>query len=448
MKTELSDNFGKTKVSEICILLLFIFSLKFIFSPLNTTQLVVGFMLCSGVLVWKKVYFFYSVTAMRHLFPFLILAAYVTLSTLLISGRSIANMSNIFLIVFQVIIGAYLVTFFFFNDQNQLTVERLLFLLLIVFGLQGFFILLNFAIPAYRDFMFKILPMSGNIEAGTTISLFRVRGLTQGTGASVSAFISYGFLIGGYFLAVGGLGNRDRAIIYVCLFFIFIGLLFTGRTGLLMIPLSALLYYMILLVKRKFTWRHLSLIVFAPVIVAIIYLTLKGIYMLVTDGGIILPNGTDLLAKWEGWAFGEFMSYFDGRDSSVHTLSILRSFLFIPVDDRTFLFGDPGTWSVVRSDIGYIRNLFALGVFGASLNYIAFASVYFYMLRTAKVMELKLFLAASLTWQAFIEMKEPLFNNLMFVSFIMLLFFVTMRNEAGAPTCVPTSSSDNNAAFH
>ena len=64
------------------------------------------------------------------------------------------------------------------------------------------------------------------------------------------------------------------------------------------------------------------------------------------------------------------------------------------------------------------------------------------------MMELKLFLAASLTWQAFIEMKEPLFNNLMFVSFIMLLFFVTMRNEAGAPTCVPTSSSDNNAAFH
>lgn len=419
-----------TTFSEILIVLAFIYSLQFVFFPLNTSRIVILYVIVTGILLRKdKVFFSYHKPTFRALSPMFIFLAYLSVSTLVGSARNISILANYLLIVFQIGLGAYLMAMFFFKDNFSF--HRLLFIFLLIFSIQGFFILLSFLIPPYREFMYEILPLVGNIKEGTEIAMIRVRGLTQGIGASYSAQMSFGFFIAAYFFAVLNLSKRDRLIIFAGLFFILIGILFAGRTGLVMIPYAVAFYCLLLFTNGKFTLKTILLILSLPVAGVIAYFFIKWVYLLVTGGGIILPGGEDLLSEWEDWAFGNFIDFFSGKTSNLKTLEILKTHLFIPKDDLTLLLGDIDTWGNVRSDIGYVRLLFASGVIGAVLNYLSIICIYVQMMLLSADKNMKLFFIFYLIWLFIIEYKEPFSVHFLFTTITMLMLFVRMRFTDG-----------------
>src|SRR5690606_29463788 len=127
------------------------------------------------------------------------------------------------------------------EDLNQL-----LYLLLLILGIQGALIFLNFIFPAYREFMYIVMPVEGNITEDNITSVFRTRGLMQSSGASISAYLAIGLLIGVYFLTSFKLSKVDKRIVVSCLICQLIGIVFTGRTGFVMIPIAFLAYYTLL----------------------------------------------------------------------------------------------------------------------------------------------------------------------------------------------------------
>src|SRR5690606_12445582 len=149
------------------------------------------------------------------------------------------------LLLFQIAGGAYILSAFFIKED----LNHLLYSLLLIFGIQGILIFINFIFPAYRELMFVLMPVEGNITEDNFTAVFRTRGLMQSSGASVSAYLATGLLMGAYFLASFKLSKIDRRIVISCLICIVIGIVFTGRTGFIMIPVALLAYYTLLVIN-------------------------------------------------------------------------------------------------------------------------------------------------------------------------------------------------------
>ncbi|WP_132130614.1 hypothetical protein [Anseongella ginsenosidimutans] len=417
-----------TRVGEVILVLAFVYSLQFSFFPINTARLAILYIAITSILlVRNKVIFFYHEPTFRAIIPFFLCLTYAGLGVVLTGAENIAVFSNYALMLFQIGLGAYLIALFFFPPD--FTLDRLLFIFLIIFTIQGILVFLNFAVPPYREFMFKILPISGNIQEDMAVSFFRVRGLMQSTGAGQSAFFSFGFFIAAYFLASLKLSKKDRTVILLSLPWILVGILFTGRTGFVMVPYAVVFYYTLLLAAGTFTTKKLLPLLWVPLIAVAIYFMLKGLYLIFTGGGIILPGGGEVLALWEKWAFGQFIDFFEGSESNIHTLEVLEKHLFIPDKDSVLLFGDPRTWGMIPSDIGYVRMLFAFGVVGLVLNYLGFICMYVQMALLSVRRNQKLFFIFYLIWMFIIEYKEPFLLMYLFTGSAMLMLFVSMRSR-------------------
>lgn len=416
-------------ILRLLIILLFIFSLKISAIPVNSNRLIVLFLAIIVLFFKADKKLFYSKSIPVVLLSTGLFLAYSLIMFVLTGMQSAEIFANTLIIVFQSMLGAYLIVLLCFDRSYNL--EQLLFDVFIILTVQGVFVLLNFLSFPIRELLYIIIPpaQESNISATDIQSLYRVRGLTQGTGAKVSAFLAIGFLISAYFFSAIDLCRRDKRIIIVCLPFILIGILFTGRTGLLMIPLAFLLYYIILIIRGRFRIKSILPIILAPVFTILLYTAFKEIYYLVMNGGIILPNGEELLARWERWAFSEFTSYFSGEEKQLRTGAELVEHIIFPSDIQTWLFGDPTTWSKARisSDIGYIRILFSSGIIGGILYYSVFISIFYLTLCHLQKQSQKFFLSFLLLWLLIIEGKEPMFNFMYFSNLIMLLFFTVIK---------------------
>lgn len=427
-----SDFLNTSRIRTLMLLLLFIFALQLAFIPLNTNRLVILF-----VIVWATL--FNKDRDLRVLYSegvstvFLVLSLFCCYSLLMfvITGLKYGDiLFNALIILFQSMLGAWLIASYSLNRYYSF--NQLLFDILLICAIQGIFVLFNFLFPQFRELLDAVVPFQqSNISAEDAQNLFRVRGLTQGTGAKFSAFLAIGLLIAAYFFSVGNLSKRDRRAIVFCLPFIVIGISFTGRTGLLIIPLAFVLYYWILIAKRSFSIKSLYPLIFMPIIAFILYFVFKESYYLVTDGGVILPNGEDLFERWERWAFQQFIDYFSGKDEQFATGSALIEHIVFPQDNLTWLFGDPSTWDENRisSDIGYIRTLFSSGIVGGTLYYGTFLLTFYVIAVNIKVQSQKIFIGFFLFWLLAIEGKEAMFNHLYFSNLVMLLCFVSLKTK-------------------
>lgn len=425
--TEKGNSFWKQlRFKDVFVILLLVFALQFVKIPFNTSQILILYLIIFKIILSpKRLVFPYSKDTFKSLIPFFLFAVYIAFTTLLRGGEMLGNLANIILLIYQYALGAYLVVMIVFREDFHL--DKLLYTVLVLFAIQGFFILLNFLIPSYRDFLFTILPMSGNIKAGTTQANYRVRGLTQSTGDGISAFLSFGFLIAAYFFASGKLGSKDQKVVAICVFFLLIGILFTGRTGLVLLPVAAVLYYAILIRKQQFRWHKLLYLIAIPLAGVALYFLMKQVYFLTAGGADVLVKRQALFLAWEDWAFGQFVDFFTGNSQHLHTVKILNQMWFIPDKDGVLLFGDTNTWSVVRSDIGYIRILFSAGVIGGLLFYFGFVSIYINILRKLKDHGQRLLILCFLACQFLFEYKGAFFMHPYFFTFLALIFFVVMK---------------------
>lgn len=408
---------NNSKVRDFLILLFFVFAVKFSFLPVNSARIVLAFALFSVFIINKdSPVFRYRKGVVFTFMIFILYACYISFSTLISGGSNLANLFSVILIISQFGLTAYLISNFLINED----INQLLFLLLLIFAFQGVLVFFNFLIPAYRDLMFTIMPVEGNITEDNVSSVFRTRGLMQSSGASVSALLSFGFLIAAYLYSSFNLSKQDKRVIINCLPWILIGVAFTGRTGLITIPLALLLYYLLLILNGKFRWKSLLLLLYIPMVAVFIYFSVKLVLSL------FFTNFLLVFESWEKWAIGGLLANFvDSEKTS--TLEVLSSYVFLPEDEYQLLFGDPNSWGVIRTDIGYIRMIFSVGIVGSLLFYSAITSIYVNIITTSKSRSFQLFVLLTFFWLLILEYKEPMNSHFYFVSLAMLLLFFSMK---------------------
>ncbi len=402
---------------EGVIILLFIFSVNFIFLPLNTSRLVILFCVFALLIQKEKLVLNIDIRIFYGFITLVLYGLYTAVITLINGGTNLANLANILISIFQIAIGSYLLTTFFIKK----TLDQFLFLLLVIFGLQGILIFINFLIPQYREFMFVIMPPGGNITEDNFTSAFRTRGLMQSSGATVSALLAIGLLVAAYFLASFRLNKFDRKVIILSAIFISIGILFTGRTGLIVIPFAIVLYYILLVINKRFHFKTLLPLVWVPIILVSFYLQLKFIYGSVSPGNLILIN------LWEKWVFDQLIANFDQNAQTTTALEKLSSYLFIPDDDLHLLFGDPSSWGIIRTDLGYIRMIYSTGVIGSLLFYAGYLQLILFAFWNAVSSSQRIFLFVLTLWLLLIEYKEPMFLHYYFTSLIILMAFFSIN---------------------
>lgn len=412
------------KISEIILLLFFIFSVQFSFFPLNTARLVIlYFIIILVVFRRKELVFPYDRNTFQAFALILLYAVYVALITLYSGGSNFAVLANIILILFQITMGAYFLVAFFIKKN----LDQFLFILLVIFALQGILIFINFIFPAYRELLFELMPPSGNITEENFTSAFRTRGFMQSSGATVSSYLSVGFLIAVYFLTSFNLSKEDRRVVQISLPLIFVGIIFTGRTGFVMIPFAFFAYYVLLLINGKFSIKSLSPLVVLPLLAIAMYLIGKTVFL------VFYPEGDVLISLWEDWAFDQFLENFDGSSSgNASTLEKLQSYFFIPEDDFHLVFGDPLSWGVIRTDLGYIRMLYATGIIGCILFYGGFFQIFARIIKQCCCLSQQVLVGFILLWLLVVEYKEPMFSHSYFSSTIVLMLFFSMRNKQEA----------------
>lgn len=415
--------FDTVKLSDIIILMFFVYSVQFIFFPLNTNRLVIVGMLFLLLVVQKgKLLLIFDKSFLRsHTIIFLYLI-YAIIVTLFDSMRNMNSMLNAILIISQLSFGSYLISKYFIKRS----IDYLLFCLLIIFSIQGLLVFLNFIIPAYRELLFVLMPPGGNITEDHFSSAFRTRGFTQNSGAIVSAYFGVGFFLAAYFLSSFNLSKKDRNFILISLPLVFVSLLFTGRTGLIIIPFAFVLYYFLLLVNGRFRIRNLGILITIPALCVLMYFIIRlGI-------SLISPEYEVIMSLWEKWALDNFLVNFglaSETTSGVNTLDRLEAYIIFPSDDMKFFFGDTTTWGIIRTDLGYIRMLYSVGFIGALLFYGGFILVFVHIYNNVDTYSLKLLIIFLACWMLLVEYKEPVFGNIYFAATIFLLYFFSTNKK-------------------
>jgi hypothetical protein len=419
-----SNNIASKNIFDTLVLLLFLFGIQFFSIPVNSQRLIILFVVAFILINYStEFHFYYNKKILVTLLIFSFFVAYVCVAYLVTAAKEMTVVKNSLILLFQTGIGSYIFVYYLKPNIDH---KRFVHLVYFICVMHGFVITINFLSPEFRNLWDIIIPPSlGNIDETNVQSYFRMRGITQQTGAKVSSFLAIGVLLFVHIL----LGNEPKKfkLTSVVLFpFIIIGILFTGRTGLLMLPISVFFLIVSLIYHNKLKIYHLILLMSLPFFGLLSYLLIKEIYFFFTNGGIILPNGEELFSRWERWAFGNFDSFFTGKTDGLHDVEVIKTHYFLPSNTNILLFGNQEYWSLqrIRSDVGYIRSVYSVGLIGSLFFYLS----YIYMMISSKLKNeiLSIFI---LFWILIIELKESMINLPFFSSFIFSYFLIAQKEN-------------------
>lgn len=227
--------------------------------------------------------------------------------------------------------------------------QHILWIVYIGIVLQGIVIIFQFVFPEFKEFSYALLWHETEIH---DVNLaYRMPGFAGAGGAHVSAVQGIGFLIGTHLFM-----SSRRPIVYLASSAVLvISIIFTGRTGLLIVGITAL-YYIFFSSKGMYS-SIANRVTLSVVIVVSVALTVVAFYYFEQHyqiGWILLRTfDTYVRFQMEGVVYDQ-------------TLAELWDMLILPDSALQLLLGDSRHLSnaTYPSDIGYIRLIFAYGIIG------------------------------------------------------------------------------------
>lgn len=409
----------------IFILFFYLYGVHFTFLPTYTSRLIVfaAWVYLALLFLTKK-----SIAAPIELVTigllyFLYLAWVLAISAVYGFADISVLVSTVLLFLHAFVGGIFFAVIF---KKMNFTFRQVILVVQVVIVAQAFFILLYFISWDFREFTFAYIPEGGNIDHRE--NLFRSRGLTHGSSATLSLIQSMGFLFTAYLVAT--VHYRSKQFIYLVLSFglIFLSVFLTGRTGLLMIPVAIFYLFALLVLRQRISKNSVYFVLGVPVAAALLFVLLRLGYQYVL-GGFSTAWGEDGFDRLIRWVVGEFFGS-DGQVQS-RTMQILSSHWFFPEAWHLFFFGDPTTWSLNRipSDIGIVRLWHGVGLVGMLMLYALFVLVFLMSILKARGTEAKLMLAMLAVFLFIAEAKEPFLSNLNVNVFIILIFCYLMVSD-------------------
>lgn len=282
--------------------------------------------------------------------------------------------------------------------------KNILFVLLI----NGVIMILQLIIPSVDNFIKTLL--YNNVSDIHFQSLLRVGGMYLSGGAMASAFQGFALLLIPYLFKSKEI-NFYEVIIYYLL--IIISIVITGRTGLVVVPISLLCFF------------YNSSIIFKSIIFTLVFIfvfftstiiDLLDIYIKTLDNQMLTFN------------FNRFSRLFLLEDTTTKT--ILTSFT-IPQDIPVLLFGNLNFNNydfTDVSDMGWNISLYKYGLFGALFYYSIVFSIFIKILSRKHIDKSKaFFLRIFILTYLLIEFKEEVIyarNGLSILFLLIIIFFM------------------------
>lgn len=331
-------------------------------------------------------------------------------------GQDISILVSVVLLLFHAFIGGL----FFARISRGLKLDfmDLILVLQVVITLQAALIILYFVSWEFRELTLAFIPPEGNIDYRE--NLFQSRGLTHGSGARLSLIQSFGLMFTAYLVCIAK--RRRGQLLYFVVSFpvIFASIFLTGRTGLLMVPVTLCFIAAVVLIRLKLQWSLLKFCVLIPMAMLGLYLALRFGYQHVL-GGFTTVSGEDGFDRLVRWVTSEFIN--DGQLRS-RTAMLLQSHWFLPTEWHVLLFGDPSTWSLNRisSDAGFVRMWFGYGIIGMLIAYSLFIAMFLFSVLGVRGIEAKLMIGMLGTFLMAAEVKEPFLMDLNVNVFLVLMF--------------------------
>ena len=249
--------------------------------------------------------------------------------------------------------------------SNKITGDNTDFIIRAVYlvGLiHAFIMILAFFVPVFRTILYSIVPLGENGESFVD-KMIRSPGLTTGGGDSLSVIQALALIFGIYYFAViKRKTNIFQSLLYLFSFVILVlSILLSARTG-LVIFLAFLIYL--------FAYRFLRFIMRLNVNKIFV----SKIFYFIIIFSIILPIGYNYLmnseySRFAKRAFEFYINYTENGTASSSSTESLKQMYILPHKLPHLIFGDGNfgrnkTLPVVKSDVGYVRMIYGVGIIG------------------------------------------------------------------------------------
>jgi hypothetical protein len=403
------------------LLFFFVYSVEFSFLPVHTSRIISVFgglmLLLISIRASHRVVVDQQVLLVTALLSGFVV--WVGIRTAMTGAEDLSLLIAGALIIIQVLPGAAAIAYVL--RRLDFDFDKVIQLLYAIIAIQALLIVVSFFSWDFKQWTLAHIPPSSNVDP---LHPFRVRGLTHGTGAKLSAFQGAGLIMAAYLL-MKCQSYSELARLLALSVLIVASIVLTGRTGVLAIPLAVALLGTRLLITGKINRKSAVAVLALPAALVIGFLLFQQYYLFL-GGWDSTTAGSDAMQSLIRWFSEDFVALMSDDRLSESTVGVLLQYhWFLPKSDTSLIFGDPNTWSLARihSDVGVVRMLFGAGLVGTTLLYIGVLAMFISMLGWCRSIEQQALIALLAVWMALVELKEPYFLDLRYLSFICVLFF-------------------------
>ncbi|MBA4317077.1 MAG: hypothetical protein C0412_01620 [Flavobacterium sp.] len=410
------------KIFWVLVIFCLIYAIKFSFSQLSSIY--VAFLLLLPLMTKKILsengfFFRFRCFEIGSFFPFLLSIAYVFLS-------SATNQSpDLILAQSSVVVTILIVSSFFVARlmvMEGFNFRELISLITCAIVMQGSCILLYYFWPNFRELVDSLVPIGGNFDESP---LFRSRGLTNSPSALLSVTQAVGFYFSVYLFFISS-SIAEWILWFLAGVVLFLSIFLSGRTGFLICPALLVFltsWFVLVRKQRSHLLKRLAGGLSGIIVLVLIFCCLIGFWD---------TNNASILGETVSWALDPFNAYSSARGTDVWEMSFRKHWVS-PWESSNFWFGNINNYEAINSktDLGYIRNFFALGFIGSMIYYLGYLIPLFIAFRVPEVHE-KLALLILFLWLLTTEIKEPfLRSSSLNILFFLPMFFLLIHKSMG-----------------
>ena len=408
-------------IAVIILFFFFVFGVPFSFLPVNTSKLVVLFLIVyylllvfnkkhKGIKIKKEMYYI--------LVYLILLLSLSVFSSVFHATSDFAVSYAYFIMIFEVFLGSFL---FYKLFLYKYTFEGILDLFIWIALIQSLIIILMLVLEPFREFIMSI-STKDITDLIDRYGGFRGFGLAGSVTYDLAVFLSISMMFITFLIST----NRNKRYFYIISWLIiFVAVLMTGRSGWIGVFLSIVILFYFL--KNKNSLKSIvSLLLIMFFFVYFIVYILSNYYLEVYDV---------LVLKIVPYAFEMFFNFYEkgsfSTDSSDHL-----SGMYFSISEKTFFFGDgyyanpTGEGYYMSTDAGYMRQILFYGIMPSILLYSFYLFGFYKIYKHYKVAWFLIMLLASyyflVQYKGAFLTGSPMNIKLFF---ILLVFSILSKNN-------------------
>ena len=396
------------------IIFLLLYSIQFFYLP-NSVWLVSIF--CFFFIIFKKI-------DNSSINKITIVSLSLILNIIYITTSLIANNSSDFSLITNnilVVIVHFIFLSLFIISKKKLDSDYAIKIISDIILFQAICIIGYYSLALIKNVFDSLLPYSGNIKADC---FMRSRGFSNSPSSGLSVIQAIGLLFNVYLYEFSSL-RRQKPYKYFIYVLITLSIVLSGRTGLLIIPFIVIYLTICYFKSLKMMLYLIKLILIFILTITLLLSTVFFIVFNYADSSTI--NIINLTSEW---VLFNFQMNSNTEQSKTTVWEVLYNMIIIP-DENLFIFGNIDYYNIInkKSDLGYIRNLWGLGIVGCFIWYSNYLIIAIYSVSNILKPQKKLLIFLVFLYLFLVESKEPYLRSLS-INVLVLYIYWFISNKS------------------